>query len=296
MGKAKLLKLTCEGCGGKEFIEDKKNHVLKCVFCDTPYYLDKPVGKKKTKIINNFYNVYGALDQNDNEEIDRLVKSANYYMVKLKNYDKAREIYQKITDEAPNDYRGWWGLIRADNYNLNSKRAFENGLNPHEYEEETEHFNSIRHSAPKSTAQKLRESWNEYLERNDRYAAQNMLVNLQSELKAVDRQIAESRDKIKKSTYDYSVVCVKAVSFVGAVIAVIMILSYNGSVWNLLLVALFCVFLDFVFYSNMFDVVELFCSDLHEALEKERATIVRLNKKRSMLIESIKELSKLTSK
>ena len=289
MEKASLLKIKCECCGGQEFIEDKQN-VFKCVFCGTSYYLDKPTTKNRIKVINNTYNVYGNHDNSDQTSIDHLIKSANYFLIKLKNYDKAKELFERITIEAPHDYRGWWGLICAENYNLNSRLAFENEHDPHEYEEESENFRSITIAAPKTIAQKLLETWDNYLQGYDDLVADEMQEELQSELEDIDKQISESQETIKKSTYDYSVFCVKAASFCAAAIAILMILSDNGNGWNLLLLALVCIFVDFVFYANLFDVVELVCSDLHETLEKERSKLTELSKQRSKLLDRMKEI------
>lgn len=42
--------------------------------------------------------------------LERLVQNSNTYL-KLKNYSDAREVFERITKEYPEDYRGWWGLI-----------------------------------------------------------------------------------------------------------------------------------------------------------------------------------------
>ena len=112
---------------------DKKNKMFHCNSCGTNFQIDE---EPQNHIVNNFFYSHD-LDDNQNK-IDKRIKSADYYMIKLKNYDRARDIFESITDDAPDDYRGWWGLIRVDNYNLNSRRAFEHGLDPHEYEEDTE--------------------------------------------------------------------------------------------------------------------------------------------------------------
>ena len=43
-------------------------------------------------------------------ELERLLQNAETFL-NLKKTDTAKELYQKITYEYPNDYRGWWGLI-----------------------------------------------------------------------------------------------------------------------------------------------------------------------------------------
>ena len=59
--------------------------------------------------------------------------------------------------------------------------------------------------------------------------------------------------------------------------------------------ALFCLLADFVLYYNLFDVVELICSDLHATLKEERGNLSKLAKERSKLKEQIKELKDKTA-
>ncbi len=269
---------------------DKKNKMFHCNSCGTNFQIDE---EPQNHIVNNFFYSHD-LDDNQNK-IDKRIKSADYYMIKLKNYDRARDIFESITDDAPDDYRGWWGLIRVDNYNLNSRRAFEHGLDPHEYEEDTEYFKYIAITAPKPVVQKLRALWDAYLRRYDKFALGEKLEELQSRLDELDKQIGKSQEDMKKATYDHSVYYVKTVSLAAAGIAILMILADHGSRWNLLLVALFCLLADFVLYNNLFDVVELICSDLHATLEKERGNLSKLGKERSKLKEQIKELKDKTA-
>ena len=134
-----------------------------------------------------------------------------------------------------------------------------------------------------------------YLRRYDKFALGEKLEELQSRLDELDKQIEKSQEDMKKATYDHSVYYVKTVSLAAAGIAMLMILADHGSRWNLLLVALFCLLADFVLYNNLFDVVELICSDLHATLKEERGNLSKLGKERSKLKEQIKELKDKTA-
>lgn len=56
-------------------------------------------------------------DSNGNSNPDRLVKNANT-ILKLNMYDDAYQLFEKITIEYPEDYRGWWGLIISKTVNF----------------------------------------------------------------------------------------------------------------------------------------------------------------------------------
>ncbi len=56
-------------------------------------------------------------DSNGNSNPDRLIKNANTFL-KLNMYDDAYQLFEKITIENPEDYRGWWGLIISKTVNF----------------------------------------------------------------------------------------------------------------------------------------------------------------------------------
>ncbi|MBO5452087.1 MAG: toll/interleukin-1 receptor domain-containing protein [Lachnospiraceae bacterium] len=57
------------------------------------------------KVVREDTNVY-----NSAMSLEKLLKNAETYQ-RLENIGKADEIYKKVTEEYPEDYRGWWGRI-----------------------------------------------------------------------------------------------------------------------------------------------------------------------------------------
>ncbi len=70
------------------------------------------------KIINKTSIPIDSIEEtNGNSSPDRLVKNANTF-IKLNMYDDAYQLFEKITIEYPEDYRGWWGLIISKTVNF----------------------------------------------------------------------------------------------------------------------------------------------------------------------------------
>ena len=56
---------------------------------------------------------------------DRLVKNAETYL-RLHNFQEAVSVYEKLTKDYPEDYRGWWGLIVSSTNNLSVASTYQN--------------------------------------------------------------------------------------------------------------------------------------------------------------------------
>lgn len=55
---------------------------------------------------------------------DKRIQNANTFL-KLNDYDKAQNIFKQVTEEYPEDHRGWWGLILCKTENFTSKNLRE---------------------------------------------------------------------------------------------------------------------------------------------------------------------------
>lgn len=55
---------------------------------------------------------------------DRLFANAETQLTTLGNEAKARELYEKMTEEYPHDDRGWWGLLRIDSGDFKDPSRF----------------------------------------------------------------------------------------------------------------------------------------------------------------------------
>lgn len=69
-----------------------------------------------------YYNTATSNVVYDNtQSLERLLHNAETY-IRLRDYRTAFDVYQNITKLYPEDYRGWWGLIRANTEDFTIKK------------------------------------------------------------------------------------------------------------------------------------------------------------------------------
>lgn len=90
----KLIPINCPNCTGVLNINTSET-AIKCPFCDTTFLIEDGI------------NTY----------INRMIYAGNTF-IKIKDYHLAKEVFEKLTDEYPFDYHGWWGLIKVKTENF----------------------------------------------------------------------------------------------------------------------------------------------------------------------------------
>lgn len=100
--------LRCDFCNGN-LIMDRSREFATCEFCGTKY--TKETVQDKIQEIRGTVKIEGAVEAVKGEaEKERLLKNAETY-TKLKEFSKALEVYTLITQQFPDDFRGWWGIF-----------------------------------------------------------------------------------------------------------------------------------------------------------------------------------------
>ena len=118
-----LVTATCPNCNSPLQIKEGQDFV-KCEYCGTISSAPKAIEYHQHQ--STSYNFSGAnpvVNFSNGQDLETLVKNADMHL-KLKNYAAAQSIYEKITNEYPHDYRGWWGLILARSKNLSDTHLF----------------------------------------------------------------------------------------------------------------------------------------------------------------------------
>ena len=87
-----FVEAVCQNCKRKMSIDDSLEKGF-CPACGTPYIRDQ---LPKT-----------------GDTIAERIKSAEVFFTKLGDKNKALEIFASVTNDAPDDYRGWWGIVRV---------------------------------------------------------------------------------------------------------------------------------------------------------------------------------------
>lgn len=102
-----LVPAKCTICGAILTINSEKEAAI-CNNCGNAFIVEHAI---------NNYNTYNTINADTvvvkgvNEE--QLLKNGTTY-IQFGDYTKAMEYYKSITEHFPDDYRGWWGLIRCE--------------------------------------------------------------------------------------------------------------------------------------------------------------------------------------
>lgn len=112
-----LVPAKCTNCGAELKI-NSDNDACVCEFCHTPFVVQKAINNYNT-YNKNIYNIQNANLNIENENsIERRLENADIFFNKIHNIEKAKELYRSVTEDAPGDYRGWWGLIKIETDNF----------------------------------------------------------------------------------------------------------------------------------------------------------------------------------
>lgn len=172
-----LIEGKCKNCGGKLGIADGKNGI--CPFCGTSYIAED--------VINyNNYNINNAVLSIDlTDTIEQKLGNADTYLEKFKNYAKAYEIYKEVTELTANDYRGWWGLVRAKTEDFTKAE-----IGSATMQQLTTYANYAISVADKSKKTILQQTFNAYLAKAEKRKNQKT-----SELHTAEKQIEVIKEK-----------------------------------------------------------------------------------------------------
>ena len=103
-----MQKLQCELCGSVDIVRTDDGF-FQCQHCGCKYTLEQAkalLGTVETTI--------------GKAELERLLKNAKTYY-DIEQFDEAKNTYEEVTKQFPDDYRGWLGLLRLEyrNYMYN---------------------------------------------------------------------------------------------------------------------------------------------------------------------------------
>ena len=103
-----LVKAICPNCGG--FLEvDASNKAAICTFCKLPFIIEEAINNYTTHI--EHLHADNVTINDDRTAAARL--EAGEANLKLKHWPEAEKVFKEVCDLTPQDYRGWWGRIRA---------------------------------------------------------------------------------------------------------------------------------------------------------------------------------------
>lgn len=104
-----LIPARCTQCGA-ELQVDSTAEAAVCQYCQTPFIVEKAINNYNTY---HQYKIENAqIHMVDESSAEYKIKNAEIYLTKHHDYKRAKELFLEASDLAPDDYRGWWGLVR----------------------------------------------------------------------------------------------------------------------------------------------------------------------------------------
>ncbi len=185
-----LVAAICTQCGSQLEIDSTKEAAI-CPFCSTPFVTETAINNYNTTNVTNIGKLHAdVINVSDESSIDNRVKAGETFL-KLGEYRNASEVFEKLTEECPYDYRGWWGRFKAeagDLSNLTHLRSFVYFFSKYE-----QYFEKACAVAKPEEKEKLTKEYEQYVG-----PIKNKYLTFKNELKT-------SCEKIKKIEEEHSI-------------------------------------------------------------------------------------------
>jgi len=121
----------------------------------------------------------GAHDQNNPE---RMNKTGETYL-KLGEYDQALSAFERMTENCPEDYRGWWGLIRSHTQDLTVVYADQDQI--------SHWYANLKVMADDTSYQDVKEQYQGYLRKTAAHQAQEEIDQARSDLSRLAQTVIQ---------------------------------------------------------------------------------------------------------
>lgn len=103
-----LVKAVCTNCGGSLDVDSSQKAAI-CPHCKQAYIVEEAINNYTTHVEHLYADNVTIND--DRTAAARL--EAGEANLKLRHWPEAEKVFIEVCDLTPQDYRGWWGRIRA---------------------------------------------------------------------------------------------------------------------------------------------------------------------------------------
>ena len=100
----KLVSAMCPNCGAQLELDEKMEKGF-CMYCGSQVLVQDEVQKYKTEI-------GGRVSAEENLSAGELAQNGDTFM-EIGNIRQAYEAFSEMSRKYPDDFRGWWGLVRT---------------------------------------------------------------------------------------------------------------------------------------------------------------------------------------
>ncbi len=154
----------CKNCGGTIRFDDSLSSGI-CEYCKTKFV------KEDIIVHNHFHD--STVIFNEGTYIEEKLESAEAYLTKLYDYEKARKLFDFVTENNAGDYRGWWGIVRV----LTKQFTFIDCTEA-EYEKIKIYYQKATSVAQKDQKKHIESIWTPYSQKVEQYIENNHRKNM----------------------------------------------------------------------------------------------------------------------
>lgn len=184
-----LVNAKCTNCGGTLTVDASKEAAI-CDFCGSPYIVEKAIQNYNYYVTQNIKADNVNVTAKGEAEKERLLHNAETY-TGFKDYKKALEIYKQVTEDYPDDYRGWYGLIVIHTEN------FEYFFGTNDFNQLKSYMDRVTMTAPPDKIAPMQEKWEQYQQDyvSFKESKANKVIQLQNQSDELQQQIKNCEDK-----------------------------------------------------------------------------------------------------
>ncbi len=167
-----IVQAKCIACNGNLEVDSQKEAAV-CPFCGTPYIVEKAINHfhaASTKIESFHADVVNISAES---QLETLVKSGETFIM-LNKFSDARRVFDEITRKYPQDYRGWWGLIKVDTENLTRVKCSEEEL-----EKYKSFLNNIYTVSSQNIHDEINAEYNKFMGKVEKYRREKQIKTKQ---------------------------------------------------------------------------------------------------------------------
>lgn len=192
-----LVNAKCTNCGAPLQV-DNSHEAAVCPYCNSAYIVEKAIQNFNFSVTNNITAQNVIIAGKGEMEKERLLQNAKTQL-SFNDTASARSTYSQITEDYPDDYRGWYGLASVETDEF--KKV---DVSAQEFTTICGYMDRAIMTAPSGKKEEIQEEWKKYLSAHWSFleGKKNELADLESQRNNINNKINSSRGIINNNQTD----------------------------------------------------------------------------------------------
>lgn len=186
-----LVNAKCTNCGAPLQV-DNSHEAAVCPYCNSAYIVEKAIQNFNFSVTNNITAQNVIIAGKGEMEKERLLQNAQTNE-NFKEYDKALEIYAQVSEDYPDDYRGWFGMASMKTHKFKIL-----DISDREFTQISSYIDKSMICAPDAQKSSIKSTWDQYLANHFAFLDKKKASakDLKSKSEKLEEQIAQINEQI----------------------------------------------------------------------------------------------------